>query len=369
MQGPLLLLILLALCSDLAFGTLEATPPKPDLPQWVVGRFNYAFWREFRRNLELIDAIDARGERTDLLIYGDSIIAWNKPMDLSLLPGSREIWNKNFGDLNAEPLGIPGDRLTTVLWRMAVKRERPKFANPKVVILFIGINDAVHKTWNLELKTDFLLQWLQSAMPDTHIVVQALLPSVTSVNRVNAIYRMVTARRGVTFSTCMSGVRRMDPQIFIDHVHLSVDGMDQFLKCLRRVIQPMLDNPKIPGLNATYSYPGPAPAFAPVPAPAPVPVPARDTHPPARAPKPIRGIVPAPAPTPTLAAQAPVRAPKPAPAPRPSLALAPVPAPARVPRPAPAPARAPGPIQAPAPGPAPRPPPKPTQSSLPIVIV
>ena len=397
MQKPLLLLPLLLLillngstltcakfterADELEYEQLKASYNASDLPHWVVGRSFYGFWREFRRNRELIDAIDGRGERTDLLIYGDSVIAWNKPMNLSMLPGSREIWDKNFGDLNAEPLGIPGDRLTTVVWRLAVGNERPKIANPKVIIIFIGTNDAVHKTWNVDEKLDFLLDWLATEMPDTWVVVQGLLPGVASVNRINSIYRMVTARRGIMFTGCLYNVRRFDPATFIDDVHLTPHGMHNFLHCLRKRIQPLIDNPRVPGTNITWFYPnqsqdfapggapGMAPAVAPslspppLPTPPPAPVSMRAPPPPPQSPKPIRGLLPAPAPG-IAPAPAPARAPRPLVAPVPTPGISPTLAPVRAPRPV----RGPAPAPATTPAPKPTPDRSPDPGSLPIIV-
>lgn len=94
---------IVALSTSLQAFTLE-------LPSWVEGRNNTEFVREWQRNVDAIKAIDGEGTRADVLLYGDSIVAWNKPMNLSRVPGTRKIWEAYFGDLRAEPLGIPGAR-------------------------------------------------------------------------------------------------------------------------------------------------------------------------------------------------------------------------------------------------------------------
>lgn len=293
MLGPL---VLLALFFGSACGTMEKQKCLK-VPRWVVGRQrHYEFQREFRRDLKLIGRIDARRERSDVLIYGDSIIAWNKPMDLSRIKGSRKVWDKNFGDLNAEPLGIPSDRLTTVFWRLAVGNERPRYANPKVVILFIGTNDAAHNTTDMGGRLEVLLQWLETEMPDTHVIVQGLLAhpnsSMRNVKSINALYKKVAVKRGIKFSSCLSGVKRDDRRIFFDQVHLTPYGMDLFLKCLRKVAQPMIDKPRI-------AKPSNARRFCPAPGSSPPrvtsPAPAR----PSLEPTPEPTLEPTPIPEPT----------------------------------------------------------------------
>ena len=79
--------------------------------------------REHERNVQAVERINSLGVQADVLLLGDSITAWNKPVDLSKLPGSRHVWEDNFGDLVAEPLGIPGSRIADVIWWIAVGKE------------------------------------------------------------------------------------------------------------------------------------------------------------------------------------------------------------------------------------------------------
>jgi hypothetical protein len=134
-------------------------PPLPpirdtDFPSWVIGPQNSFFTREYFRNLALISAIDKKKVQADVLVYGDSITALSKPTNLSTgIKGNREPWDKNFGDLNAEPLGIPADRVGSLMWRLAVGNERPKFKNPKVSRLksyYFDINFLLNVEYNVE---------------------------------------------------------------------------------------------------------------------------------------------------------------------------------------------------------------------------
>lgn len=210
------------------------------LPEWVQGRDNSMFWREFARNKEQIKSIDDSGKRGDMLLLGDSITAWNKPVDLSKVPGSRDVWEDNFGDLLAEPNGIPGDRISTVVWRLAVGKERPRL-DPKVIVIFVGINDVVHKTPNIPERMDFLLGWLRSHMPRSELVVQLLLPSLSPAIGVNIDYILLARKHNATVSHCMQDMRKNNRKYMADILHPNVAGQARLQRCLRKVIQPLLD--------------------------------------------------------------------------------------------------------------------------------
>jgi hypothetical protein len=121
--------------------TVPPSPPPPafplinpsNLPSWVVSKQSAFFLREHRRNVALISKIDQKNEQADVFVYGDSITALNAGINLATgVKGSRIPWNSYFGDLNAEPLGIPGDRIGNLMWRLAIGQERSLFKDPKV---------------------------------------------------------------------------------------------------------------------------------------------------------------------------------------------------------------------------------------------
>lgn len=118
-------------------GFYKSPPPPPHVeskfPEWVKTKNGGFFKRERKRNLALLSAMDQKFVQADVLIYGDSVTALNKPTNLSTgIKGSRKPFSRNFGDLYAEPLGVPADRIGNLMWRLAVGTERPVFQNPKV---------------------------------------------------------------------------------------------------------------------------------------------------------------------------------------------------------------------------------------------
>lgn len=204
------------------------------IPEWVTQRNNSTmFWQEYMRNIRAVQEIDQSGKRADVLLIGDSITAWNKPMDLSKLKGSRKVWQKNFGDLIAEPLGIPGDRIDDVLWRLAVGGEKTVL-DPKVIIVFVGINDIVHKTPNIAERMDYLLGWLRKHSPESRLVVQLLLPSLSPAVDVNLDYTLLAIKHNATASFCMLDMKKNDRNFMVDTLHPNERGQDRLQKCLRR---------------------------------------------------------------------------------------------------------------------------------------
>ena len=204
------------------------------IPKWVTRRNNSTmFWREYSRNVEAVRKINQSGKRADVLLFGDSITAWNKPMNLSKLAGSRNVWEKNFGDLVAEPLGIPGDRIDDVVWRLALGDEMPVL-DPKVIIFFVGINDVVHKTPNIAERMDYLLGWISRHSPKSKLIVQLLLPSLSPAVAVNLDYTLLAFKYNATASFCMLDMKKNDRKYMVDILHPNERGQDRLQKCLRR---------------------------------------------------------------------------------------------------------------------------------------
>jgi lysophospholipase L1-like esterase len=200
--------------------------------------------REHRRNMDAIAAIDQKQEILDVAVYGDSITWWNGGpcCNLTKLPGSRAVWTRIFGDISAEPLGIPGDRVATLIYRLFVLKERPVFANPRVLIIFIGINDVVHNSTDpsISYRMDYLISMVKKEFPTSRIVLQALLPSLTRATTVNEGYKKIAKKYKITFSTCGQDIRRGDRTYMVDILHPNENGQEKVLDCLNKLVRPML---------------------------------------------------------------------------------------------------------------------------------
>ena len=227
-----------------------ASIPEDALPEWVVTaeRTCSMCKYELQRNLNELATLNSNKKRptsirADFLMYGDSITYWNKPGNLTHARGTRAVWTKNFGDLvRALPLGIPGDRIANLAWRLTLGKERPTL-DPKVIVIFIGINDVVHKTPDIPQRMDYLLCLFSLQFPTSKLIVQALLPSLSGAVQVNTEFERLAQKRGLLFSSCGQDIGRHDARYKADLIHPSAKGQDRLQACLRsQYIQPLLQS-------------------------------------------------------------------------------------------------------------------------------
>lgn len=223
----------------------RATTCAASIPDWVERRNPSAMFEvEYARNVAAVQRIDAKSKPADVLVYGDSITAWNKPMDLSKLPGSRKYFEQHFGDLVSEPLGIPGDEVKHLFWRIARGKELP-IRDPKHLIIFIGINDITHGVPEGEVVSRMgeLLSFVTRRLPTSKVLLQLLLPSHAKVPTVNEGYvkaakKLKNNGKRVEVVECLTDglVRGSDEwrELMVDQLHPSELGQDALLRCWRR---------------------------------------------------------------------------------------------------------------------------------------
>ncbi|MFN0076909.1 MAG: GDSL-type esterase/lipase family protein [Prosthecobacter sp.] len=109
--------------------------------------------------------------RSELVFIGDSITArW-----------PQEVLEARFGKHRPINLGIGGDWIQNVLWR--VQNGTPDKAAPKVVVLLIGTNNLTGKFTPDELTTDIgaLLKAIQNKTPRSKILLLGILPRGASI--------------------------------------------------------------------------------------------------------------------------------------------------------------------------------------------
>jgi lysophospholipase L1-like esterase len=130
------------------------------------------------------------------------------------------------------------------MWRLAVGNETPKIFNPKVAVIFIGINDLRDRTPPEEVKErmEYVIQWMLKNMPDSKIVLQALLPSLSKVDETNENFEKLATDYNIVYSDCGTDIKKADRSTYMaDRLHPNVNGQNLWLKCLRNVVQPLLD--------------------------------------------------------------------------------------------------------------------------------
>lgn len=112
----------------------SAPTPVPPLPSWGL-QYDMEAESEYRQeswryNLEVAAAANASCQPLDFVILGDSMTA-------RIRLNNPEAWADHFGDLQGAPMGVGGNTVQELMWRLGVGGER--FAvGPRVVVIWIG---------------------------------------------------------------------------------------------------------------------------------------------------------------------------------------------------------------------------------------
>ncbi|KAI3426404.1 hypothetical protein D9Q98_008774 [Chlorella vulgaris] len=166
--------------------TVPSKPVPRDDPRWQACH---------SQHVASIEEADA-GHGFDLLFYGDSITERWAGTDLcaacEYAAGIPEVFAQHYSKFNASVMAVGGDQTAHLMWRL-VHGEAPAKHKPKVVVLLIGTNDLGAAFWDaadvrtaeeaimravpgVTLRVLQTLHLFKELMPDTHVVLQALLP-------------------------------------------------------------------------------------------------------------------------------------------------------------------------------------------------
>lgn len=204
------------------------------LPEWVKMKEDRPYRiRELATNKRVVKQANRSRRRFDLVMYGDSLVAFHQH--------NPKVWRSEFGGSGATAaLGVGGTTVEELAWRIMSGNELPA-RPPRVVALFIGLNNVKYKGGLPEDRVDFHVRWLQKRMPKTRFVVMALVPNAdVDVKPANAALRRVAARRGATFLACGQRMDPKDPSFFEDGTHMTARAQRVVLRCLKRQVGPWL---------------------------------------------------------------------------------------------------------------------------------
>ena len=222
---------LLAMKRKETYYDYETTTAIPNIPSWVQGdpEKSPVFFRRRagKRNADIVQSANKKNEQYDFVLYGDSItmIAADKHMD---------VWNKYFGQngMKSAPLGVGGDTVQKLAWRIARGKERFDIP-PKVVGLLIGINNhGVDNTDPVALLYKFLLPYLKAIYPTTKFLLIGLLPNTIGGDRIqrrltaNAKYKLLAKKFGMQYIDISKGLVPSDKTQFFDGIHPTGGGYE-----------------------------------------------------------------------------------------------------------------------------------------------
>lgn len=209
------------------------TPPTP--PSWVKGDPALERRPDRRaagaRHAKLVAEANKTKTRYDFVLFGDSItqMVADKNMD---------IWNKYFGSLKSAPMGVSGNTVEELSWRVSLGKER--FAvSPKCVALLIGINNVKNPgvPEPSEKLDTFLLPYMRAVWPDSKIILLGLLPNkFVDVGPTNARYKKIAEKHGVQYSLCGTDMVPTSTKDFKDGTHPATHGYHKFYSCLKPLV-------------------------------------------------------------------------------------------------------------------------------------
>jgi hypothetical protein len=215
------------------------TPTASDaIPLWATVSTKHPWAIE--RNRKTMAAANAKGVPLNFILYGDSITWYH-------VYQTNASFVKHFGQYNALAMGIGGDTVENLAYRMMVT-EKPALP-PKHIVIMIGINNRnltlIHQMF---YRLETLLLWTRQAFPTTNIVLSAVTPENLGWGWVqkNQGYEAIAAKHGFTFAKCGLNLDPKNPAVFPDGLHPNAAGYDVILPCMARAM-----GYSVPGLPAT----------------------------------------------------------------------------------------------------------------------
>ena len=158
---------------------IPTPPPGANTAAFAVPRLEWL--AHFEHNLER-----TRQGNVDLLFDGDSITDFWQGT-------GKEVWARNYSQLNPADYGISGDRTEHVLWRL--EHGQVAGLHPKMVALMIGTNNTGSNTAaEIVEGVTAVVQAYRKLCPDAVILLQAIFPraekptdsSRQKINEINA---------------------------------------------------------------------------------------------------------------------------------------------------------------------------------------
>jgi lysophospholipase L1-like esterase len=202
-----------------------AAPKKSD---WFMGRFN--------ANRDKL-----KDGPYDLVFDGDSITDfWHTT--------GKDVWTQHYGSRKALNLGIGGDQVQDLLWR--VQNGELEGQDPKLIVLLIGTNNLMQDPKDVAGGIRLVLNEYEQRCPDAHILLLGLFPRDPKdvngsarnwIRSVNALIAPYDDGKRVTYMDI--GAKFLQPDgtltadIMPDFLHPSAKGY----QILADAIQPVVD--------------------------------------------------------------------------------------------------------------------------------
>jgi len=214
-----------------------------DVPTWVQGdpekSSRSSVVESGRKNALIVHKANENKFQFDLVLYGDSITAFAANNHTS-------IWNAYFGENTSAPLGVGGDNVQELSWRIAKGRER-LVVPPKVVGLLIGVNNIRSENTHPSLYLDsFLLSYLKNVYPTSEILLIGLLPNTSNTtittDEVNEDYERLANAYQIHYADISEGIDPYNEDHLYDGLHPAADGYEIIYEKLRSRVEEIINN-------------------------------------------------------------------------------------------------------------------------------
>lgn len=190
----------------------------------------------------------------DLVLFGDSLIqGWGGPERAVEAAGSAH-WEEFFGGRRAGNLGIAGDRVKHLLWRL--EHGALEGLQPRQILLLAGTNDLADGALPAETADGLMevVRALRHHAPGAQILVHPLLPrGADAADPLRAATEVVNELLRARLGSADRRARLLEPAAFLlaadggaraelfepDHLHLSPAGYAAW----GRALQPQLGSP------------------------------------------------------------------------------------------------------------------------------
>jgi beta-glucosidase len=203
-----------------------------------------------------IEKVRAMKGGIDIALLGDSITqGWGGGWDGAPFNAA---WQKNFGASKTVNLGIGGDRIESILWRL--DHGALDGASPKVIVLKIGVNNAplVHANGvpagSAAHGIKLCVENLRLRCPQSHIVAVKILPAFDPSKEVGAKVRKINAALDALKLDADTRVHVLDlsndftnadgtlkTALYSDgHLHLGPEGYEVFASKLKPAVEKLL---------------------------------------------------------------------------------------------------------------------------------
>jgi len=130
-----------------------------------------------------------QGQTVPVVFLGDSIThGWAWKSDVKY-PGGREIWDTDLAEFKPFNLGVSGDTVPNVLWRVTEGKQLDGY-QAQVLVLMISVNDLLRSKCDPEKAVlitntlELLLKTLREKQPQAKIMLLSVLPFASERNQI-----------------------------------------------------------------------------------------------------------------------------------------------------------------------------------------